>query len=300
MRWFKKKILWSILADTTSALGLFSIFIAVITFFPSLKSFSDFLQQKTCLIILLPISLIYGLIKNKPKNNFDFNINNRDVKLALSIGNIEDIDSAYIVPVNSEFDMKLNGSVQASHSVKAMVINKYFAGDYDTIQKKISQELKSKIYTTQKENGKYKLGTTIRIETDNKKKSFYFVVNSHKLNSSRVEADEHGLFLTLSGLWSYISKNGAKEHIAIPLIGTGNGRLKITRQEVYNEIVRSFVASCASKSYCEKMTIVIRNEDIIKYKINVDTLVEFMKFQTKYVDYIDKNEGPAVGTAVEP
>jgi hypothetical protein len=225
-------------------------------------------------------------------------VNNRDIELELSIGNIEKIKSAYVIPVNSEFDMSLNGSVQAATSVKSMVISKYFGGDHKSIKQKLSNELKSKLYSTQKENGKYKLGTTVRIETDDKKNTFYFVVNSHKLNDSRVEASESGLSVTLSGLWSYISTYGAKENIAMPLLGTGNGRLKMPREEVYKEIVRSFIASCSGKNYCERMTIVVREDDIAKYKINVDELVEFTKLNTKYADFA-RNITPSGANSIE-
>jgi hypothetical protein len=149
-----------------------------------------------------------------------------------------------------------------------------------------------------KENGTYKLGTTVRIETDDKKNTFYFVVNSHKLNDSRVEASESGLSVTLSGLWSYISTYGAKENIAMPLLGTGNGRLKMPREEVYKEIVRSFIASCSGKNYCERMTIVVREDDIAKYKINVDELVEFTKLNTKYADFA-RNITPSGANSIE-
>lgn len=297
-RWFKASRIWSIAKDAMSVLGFLTIVITIVEFFPSLLDLSTFLKEKSFLIVFSAFSIAYGIIKNRPRNQFVFKINNRDIELGLHIGKLERTKSAYIVPVNSEFDMNLNGSVQASQSVKSMIIRKYFASDHNTLQQKISKELKSKIYTTQKENGKYKLGTTVRIQTDDKKKAFYFVVNSHKLNDSRVEAQESGLSLTLSGLWSYISTHGAKEHISVPLLGTGNGRLKIPREEVYKEIVRSFVASCSGKSYCERMTIVIRDEDVTKCKINIEELVEFTKLHTEYVDFA-KYEKPSNTNSVE-
>ena len=284
-RWFKSNRIWSIAVDIASVLGFFSIVIAIIEFFPFLKFLSDFLKQTPFLIIITAFALMYSFTKNRPKNNFIFKVNNRDVELELSIGGIEKIKSAYIVPVNSEFDMSLGGSVKVAQSVKSMVIKKYFAGDASVLQQRIAKELKSKIYVTQKEDGKYKLGTTVRIETEDKKKVFYFVVNSHKLNDRRVEASEDGLCATLSGLWSYISTHGAKEYVATPLLGTGNGRLKIPREEVYKEIVRSFIASCSGKSYCERLTIVVRDEDVSKCKINIEELVEFTKSHTEYADF---------------
>lgn len=285
-RWFTLKRFWSMVKDIMSVIGFLTIVITIVEFFPSLFWISSSLKNQSFLLTYIIFSIIYGVIKNVPKNTFIFKINNRDIELGLSIGNIESTRSAIVVPVNSEFDMNLNGSVRSAQSVKSMVIKKYFAGDHNTVEQKISAQLATPFYVTQKENGsKYKLGTTVRIETDDKKKSFYFVVNSHKLNDSRVEAQEDGLSMTLSGLWSYISNYGAKEHISIPLLGTGNGRLKIPREEVYKEIVRSFIASCAGKSYCDRMTIVIKDKDVTKCQINIEGLVDFTKLQTEYADF---------------
>ena len=297
-RWFKTSRAWSIVKDAMSALGFLTIVITIVEFFPSLTSFSTFLKTRSFLFLFTILSLMYAIVKNRPRNHFIFKINNRDIELGLHIGKLERTKSAYIVPVNSDFDMDLNGSVQASQSVKSMVIKKYFAGDHKTLQQKITKELKSKIYSAQKENNTYKLGTTVRIQTDDKKKTFYFVVNSKKLNDSRVEAQESGLSVTFSGLWSYISEHGAKEHISIPLLGTGNGRLKMPREEVYKEIVRSFVSSCAGKSYCERMTIVLRDEDVTKCKINIEELVEFTKLNTEYADFA-KYEKPSNTNSIE-
>lgn len=285
-RWFTQKSMFSILKDGVGILGVFSIIVAIVDFFPQLKFLSVFFKQSLFLILLILVSFICVVIKNIPKKHFLFKINNRDTWIELRIGNMEKISATYVVPVNSEFDIDLKGSTLASTSVLSMIVKKYFAGDCKTLQKKISVQLKSKDYVIQKENGKYKLGTTVRIETDDKLRAFYFVANSQKVGDRRVESDENGLYATLNGLWSYVSINGVKEHIVVPLLCSGNGRIKITREEVYKEIVRSFVASCAGRNYCNKMTVVVRGEDIDKYKINVEKLVEFTQLQTEYVDFV--------------
>jgi|GEM_PF-5791876 hypothetical protein len=297
-RWFKWNRLWLIIRDAASVLGFFAVIVEVLNFFPALINLSNFLKQESILFLLLIFALLYGLFKNRPKNKFVFNVNNRDIELSLQIGNMEGINSAYIVPVNSEFDMKLNGSVKEAKSIKSMVIQNYFGGDAEMLQKRISIELKSKLYTGQKDGKRYKLGTTVRLKTDDGKKSFYFVANSHKLNNERVEVGEEGLSTTLSALWAFIDQNGAKEPIAVPLLGTGMGRINMQREEVFKEIIRSFIPSCTDKIYCERMTIVIQDEDVTKYKIDVEKLVDFMRLQAQYADF-NTNRGSLVGKPVK-
>lgn len=293
-RWFKKKRLIAMGVDAMSIVGVFAVVTEVVDNFPALKPAADCLQTSTVLTLLVIGTVVYGVVKNRPRSQFVSKINNRDVEVALHIGNMEEVDAAFVVPVNSEFDMHLNGSVGASKSVQAMIIGKHFGGDHQALQQRIATELKSKIYRTQKEGSRYKLGTTVKVDSDDKIHTFYFVVNSHKTCENRVAASGDGLSATLSGLWAYMSTNGAKESVAIPLLGTGNGRLSASREEVYKEIVRSFVASCSGKSYCDKLTIVVRDEDALKFGIDIDQLVEFLKLQTTYADFRDST-GPSIG-----
>ena len=137
------------------------------------------------------------------------------------------------------------------------------------------------------------MGTTVLIQQ--KDRRFYFAANSKRINESRVEARQVDLLPTLSGLWAYLATFGAKEELVIPILGTGNGRLSMPREEVFKEIVRSFIASCSEKSYCEKLTIVIRSEDVDHCEINVDILDEFLCLNCKYATF-SSNQGQPSGT----
>jgi ribosomal protein S17 len=283
-RWLKKDRIFSIFTDIGAVVGLFSVVIAVLDFFPVSETLVGYIKTPTFLILLTSSAISYGVYKNRPRNRFIFKICNRDVTVELLIGSIFDTNAAYIVPVNSSFDMDLNGSVLTSKSVKAEVIKRFYGGNVKILQKNISRELTRK-YKGKKENNRYKLGTVVRVETENNNQGFYFVANSHKINESRVECKREDLYETLYGLWAYISANGSKERLAIPLLGTGHGRLTLTREEVYQEIIRSFITSCASKSYCEKLTIVIQEHDVTHCKIDIEKLVDFTRLNTEYAGF---------------
>jgi hypothetical protein len=89
-RWFKTSRAWSIVKDAMSALGFLTIVITIVEFFPSLTSFSTFLKTRSFLFLFTILSLMYAIIKNRPRNHFIFKINNRDIELGLHIGKFED------------------------------------------------------------------------------------------------------------------------------------------------------------------------------------------------------------------
>ena len=288
-RWFGARRSWNVLKDATSVLGLFAMFVSLIQFFPSILSHLEFLQRATSLLFVFLIALAFALMKNRPRKYFNFKLNNRDVEIVLWIGDIADLPYSLVVPVNTEFDMDLNGSVATATSVKSMVIRKYFGGDHNNLRRMLQKELRGMIYTSQKDGDRYKIGTTVMVEAKDKSRRFYFVANSHKQNQRRVRADAADFYTVLNCLWSFISTHGAKEDIAIPLLGTGNGRLSLTREEVCKEIVRSFITSCAEGIYCSRLAIVIRSEDIMKCNINIENLIEFIKLQTQYADFSERD-----------
>ena len=281
------------LGDALQVWGIFTIISAVVEFFPSLSNVAEILKCKSILWLVLAISVIYALCKNWPRNNFLFKINNRDTEIELRIGNVFNMEESLVIPINSEFDVYLNGSVQNSPSLQSQMTTKYFGSDKNELRKLIKAELRKTIYATQKDGSRYKLGTTVYLESLNKDRKIYLLANSHKINAGRVEVTPTDFYATLPEFWSFIGAHCPKENIVMPLIGTGNGRLTIPRQEVYKEIVRSFVSACAGKNCCSKLTIVLQESDIDKYDIDIQDLVDFTRLQAEYADFANGSGTPS-------
>jgi hypothetical protein len=284
-RWVDRQRLFAIARDVAGALGLFTIAIELVEFFPALDALKEVLRQKWVFWLVLGCSFVAALVFNRPRRSFRFNLNGRDAELELYIGNIENLKISWVVPINSEFDVYLGGSVSSAASVKALTVRKHFDGDHTRLKSLIQTELRRTSYAAEKVDGKYKMGTVVPVEISDRSRRFYFVVNSHKQNDRRVRTDAESFYAALNGLWTGLSIHGAKEHIAIPLLGTGNGRLSTTRQDVYKEIVRSFLTACAARTFCSRLTIVIHEADIRTYKIDIEELLEFTRLQTRYADF---------------
>lgn len=278
---------WRVLADFSSVLGFATIFTTLLEFFPSLSPVAAAVKSGWGLFAVVVASLIYTLVLNWPRKSFIFKVANRDTSLELRIGDIMRHQGSIVVPTNTDFDLQLNGNAKAAKSVQSAVVQRYFGSNSGALTRKINQELKKSLYDVQRAGTAYKVGTTVSVPCEGAPdRVFYFVANSHRNSvGSRVEAREADLAPALSGLWSHISEHGAKGEIAIPLLGTGQGRLHMSREDVFKEIARSFVASCAGKTYCNKLTIYIRQEDIDTCCIAIEELIEFAKFQALYVDY---------------
>jgi len=68
----------------------------------------------------------------------------------------------------------------------------------------------------------------------------------------------------------------------MPVLGTGFGRLRQTREEVVREIIKAFVAACSEMTFADKLTIVISPQDMLKNNISLEELGLFLRHECTY------------------
>lgn len=255
--------------------------------------------------IIFAITLIVGIlviiIANWPKKEYVFNIKNRDIKIRLKIGNILKEKTAIIVPTNSTFDTNMENDFISIHSVQGQVQEKYFKNNINTLDYLMEKELENRQFTEltdrdKSKNKKYEIGTTIEINQNGRR--FYFLADSD-INSKGKAINPSTMNITdsLSRLWQYIGEYGHVEPIAIPIIGTGRMGIVKSREEILKYIIFSFVANNTTKKIATELIIYIRKEDIKKYNINMNEIVEYMKYTCKY--QYEKLDNMSSGIGIE-
>ena len=276
------KNIWPVIKkDIISILAYIGTIVTINEFFTLLKI--DIPQ------IVFWIALIIGVISiiifNIPKKEYVFNIKNRDIKIILKVGDILKEKFAIVVPTNTTFDTKMENDFISIHSVQGQVQDKYFKNNISTLDCLIEKELENSPFielTDRKssKNKKYEIGTTVEINQNGKR--FYFLADSD-INSKGQTINPSTMNITdaLSRLWQHIGEVGHVEPIAIPIIGTGRMGIVSSREEIFKNIIFSFVANNTKKISTE-LIVYIRKEDIKKYNIDINELIEYMKFTCKY------------------
>ena len=240
--------------------------------------------------IIIIISLIIGtiviLLINKPKKEYVFNIKDRDIKIILKIGDILKEKFAIVVPTNTTFDTKMDNDFISIKSVQGQVQDKYFKNNISTLDCLMEKELENIPFielTDRKDtkNKKYDIGTTVEINQNGKR--FYFLADSDiNIKGQTINPSTMNITDALSRLWQYIGEFGHVEPIAIPIIGTGRMGIVSSREEIFKNIIFSFVANNTTKKIATELIVYIRKEDIKKYNIEVNELIEYMKYTCKY------------------
>lgn len=239
---------------------------------------------------ILGISLILGIIViiivNWPRKEYIFNIKDRDIKIILKIGNILKEKNAIIVPTNSTFDTNMENDFISIHSVQGQVQEKYFKNNISTLDYLIEKELENRQFIEltdrdKSKNKRYEIGTTVEINQNGKR--FYFLTDSDiNPKGKTINPSTMNITDSLSRLWQYIGEYGHVEPVAIPIIGTGRMGIVKSREEILKHIIFSFVANNTTKKIATELIIYIRREDIKKYNIDINEIVEYMKYTCKY------------------
>ena len=244
------KNIWPVIKkDIISILAYIGTIVTINEFFTLLKI--DIPQ------IVFWIALIIGVISiiifNIPKKEYVFNIKNRDIKIILKVGDILKEKFAIVVPTNTTFDTKMENDFISIHSVQGQVQDKYFKNNISTLDCLIEKELENSPFielTDRKssKNKKYEIGTTVEINQNGKR--FYFLADSD-INSKGQTINPSTMNITdaLSRLWQHIGEVGHVEPIAIPIIGTGRMGIVSSREEIFKNIIFSFVANNTTKKY---------------------------------------------------
>jgi hypothetical protein len=127
------------------------------------------------------------------------------------------------------------------------------------------------------------MGTVVPVTA--KGRQFYLLANSTLNQQNRSVATKVTLENALNELWTYLAEHAGKEKFIIPILGTGRGRISMTREEVLKEIVLSFVASCSDRTYADKLIISIQPKDISEHNVNLEEIVKWTESKVKYADF---------------
>lgn len=236
------------------------------------------------------IGLLIAYFLSRPKRAFHYQLNNRDVTVEIRIADAFEVSGDLVVPINTTFDTDLEGRIPKAHSIQGELTRRYYDSEVSHLDLDIDKELAKEDYhyeePPEKTRGKrrqYPIGTVIQLKR--KDLLFYLVANTHINNDGVANTTIENLRASLAELWYYISEKGSKGDIVIPLLGTGKARLAEKREDIFLEIIRSFIASCSSGTYCDKLIVAIYPPDVAKHRIDLNYLRDFLEYSCKYARF---------------
>ncbi|UJX41962.1 DUF6430 domain-containing protein [Desulfovibrio sp. JY] len=270
MKYFFNTILsktyWQYLLLSRTGIELIlSIFGGLYLFVEALDFFKIYSRDKYApyaFIIILLTSIIGSILLRRPINSISVQIPNLDIIIEVKIANLFDSCGAIMISTNTKFEADVAGGKIDPHSLQGQFTAMYFTGNQTGLIEKINSALKKF-----NSPAPFPMGTTIPINTHGR--TFYFTAMSSLNAQGNAETTIDDLILSLEGLWQYIKDAGDLQELAIPVIGTGRGRLKQSRKKVIAIIAESFMKASEQKKFTDKLTIVIWPKDAHNFGVNL-------------------------------
>lgn len=275
---------WDFLLNVCKWLGGFWMIIEPLSYFST-----DFeTKVKPLGLYFIAISIVITLIQSRPRTKFKYFINNKDVYVNIVIGDLLKLKKKDIViPTNAHFVTKLTDNLISEKSVQGQFTKKYYE-THTHLDADIESSLAGIDFITEnpphlEKEKKYELGTVARLSVKKKEKrlfwSYLFVLaklNEHGICNSNIGEFQE----TLPKLWSFIQTKAELSDIAMPILGSGFCRIDSSREDLYKEILMSFLVATRDSKFCNSLTFVIYYKDIAEMNIDLESIKEFTRYQT--------------------
>lgn len=284
------------------AFGVLWLMVEVAAFFFSDQPWANTIKSYWCVFLIA--GFVIGLYRAWPRLYANSRISETDIEVEVRVGNLFSSNGALIIGSNSTFDTAIEDKTISAESIQGQFTSRYCRSITELDQKlEIALKSGNSICVLQKvdkaygKTDEYELGTVAPIEINGKKA--YFVAIA-KLNEHRVAYTDRNDFLdSLPKMWACIRDRGGFEPLCCPILGSGFSRLNLTREELLQEIIKSFVAASVEAKFSEKLTLFIHSKDFCRGHLDLNRIERFLNHQCVYARSFSRltNRGP-IGTGM--
>ena len=271
------------IAAVLSSFGALWLLLEIVSFFSGQAS----VTIKEYWWLFLISGLIAAFWLNRPIHEVSCHLTGRDVLLRICVGNLLKIDGAKVIASNTTFDTDTASGLISPKSLQGQFTSANYSSvshlDHD-----LSAALSGRdsVPSPAAKLGKanvYPIGTVASVAP--KGNTAYFVAIA-PLNSNGVATGTfEDLKVALPFLWEHITNAGSIDPLVVPVLGSGFARLPEKREEIVREILKSFVAACASRRFTNSLTIVIHPKDFYQYSVDLGELGAYLRHTCKYSEY---------------
>ncbi len=257
-----------------SILAIFGLFWLIVETLDFFKVYTRDQYGEYAFFIFILLSIVISILLRRPIKSISITFSEYDFGIDVRIANLFDMSGATMISTNTLFEADVAGGKIAIDSLQGQFTAKYFTGNQTELITKINEKLKATDLTSP-----YPMGTTIPIHTHGK--TFYFTAMAKLGEGGNASSTITDIKAALDGLWNYVRENGELQELAVPVIGTGRGRLRVSRKKMIATIAESFVKASIENKFTDKLVITIRPEDAENFGINLydikDHLIHVLK-----------------------
>lgn len=269
---FTSKTFWLYIFSREGIKSMFAIFGVFLLIIESLDFFNIYsrgMYAKYFLLILIFLTIIIAIFLRRPVKSISISFPKYDFNIDVRIIDLFDVNGAVMISSNTLFEADVAGGKIAVDSLQGQFTAKYFTGNQNELIQNLNKELKS-IGTT----APYSMGTTIPINTHGK--TFYFTAMAEMGVGGNAFTSTMDIKKALNGLWEYVREYGELQELAVPVVGTGRGRVRMSRKRIIGLIAKSFYEASIEDKFSNRLIIAIRPEDAENFNVNLYEIKDYL------------------------
>lgn len=218
---------------------------------------------------LLLLSVVVAVLARRPIRLIALNLRQRDIQVEVVIDDLFRFEGATMISTNTTFESDVAGGKIAPSSLQGQFMAKYYTGN----QTELIDQLTGRLDELDGE-APYPMGATVEIGTHGK--TFYFTAMAQLNENGNAFSTLQDINQGLEGLWTYVRDAGELQEIAVPVVGTGRGRIQETRKRMIGIIAESFAKASEERKISEKLVIYVRPEDAKKFQVNLYDIKDYL------------------------
>ncbi|WP_436644540.1 macro domain-containing protein [Microbaculum sp. FT89] len=258
-----------------SAIGALYLLIEILDFFGVV---SKAVYPKWSPILIVVAAVVYVIFSRRPVLAISYKVPRKDFCFEVKIGDIFGANAETVISSNTTFDTDLQGGLIAENSLQGQMTERFFSGNIDELDRQIEASLKDRPYS-EIERGKgktkkYSIGEVARVRVADK--NFYLCAMAHMSEAGNAETNVRLVDTALEKLWNYMAESGELGDIAIPIMGTGRGRLNIPRKKMVERIAQSFADASRDRVFSNKLIIYVSPSDAESFGVNLFEIRDYL------------------------
>lgn len=229
--------------------------------------------------VVLIFAAVVTVISRRPVSRVSYRIPKKDFGYEVYIGDLLSSNATNIViSTNTTFDTDMASGLINPDSLQGKFTTKFFAGNTIELDRQINLSLAGIPYQDylvgKGKKHRYPVGTVAKISTHGK--TFYLCAMAELNNEGTARSTPKMIDEALESLWEFIATKGELGDVAIALIGTGRGRINLSRKKVAEKIAQSFADASQNKIFSNKLSIVIFPSDADRFNVNLFEIRDYL------------------------
>lgn len=263
-----------------------SIFIAIGVVWLPLEAFEGLSNDDVSLsfIFFLIISFILGLCfflvdghcgEGFLKNHIKIASTGFDTTIIVKFGNYFEENGWKAVAVNDFFDSRVDDKIISKNSLHGQVITKFWPNEEIVWQKEVLEAIgdKKKQHVKRKNGNtdRYPLGTTAYINK-NDHHFLFTALTKTDTKTNKTQTNSQGLILTTRSLLAQARLVCANNHLVLPLMGSGLGRVGLKKSAILNLILTAIFEESKVSKITNTITVILPKQ--LKNEINLGRIAK--------------------------